>query len=98
MFTLADMQYHLRQRPFIPFRLRMSGGERVDVPTPELVLPGRRYAIIGLLDPGATDTTFDRTVRVWYMHVTSVEELSPGPLPDTQPPPPAPSDSPVPTP
>ena len=55
MFTLDDMRRLLSARPFVPFRLWMSDGGRVDVRTPEVVLPGRRFAIVGLLDPDAAD-------------------------------------------
>ncbi len=93
MFTLDDMRSLLNRRPFTPFRIYLSDGEPVEVPSSELVLPGRRFAVIGLLDPGATDTAFDRWTVVWYMHVTRVEMLRPGPPPLSQPPGPAESPS-----
>jgi len=62
----------------------------------ELVLPGRRFAIVGILDPDAKNSSFDRYVTVWYMHVTRHEMLTPGAPPFTQPPPSS-SDSPTPS-
>ncbi len=78
MFTIEDMRRLLNARPFVPFQLWMSDGGHVDVRSPELVLIGRRFALVGLLDPEATDTAFDRYVTVWYMHVTRHETLQPG--------------------
>jgi hypothetical protein len=60
MFTVDDLRTLLNARPFAPFRLWMSDGGHVDVRSPELVLPGRRYAIVGLLDPNAIEEAYDR--------------------------------------
>jgi hypothetical protein len=86
MFTLADMHALLSVRPFVPFRLWLSDGGQVDVRSPELVMAGNRFALIGLLDPAAQDTSFDRYMTVWYMHVTRREMLSAGAPPLTPPP------------
>jgi hypothetical protein len=78
MFTFDDMRTLVNARPFVPFRLWLSDGGHVDVRSPELVFLGRRYAIIGLLDPNSIDEPFDRHVVVWYLHVTRSEEMKPG--------------------
>jgi hypothetical protein len=96
MFTLEDLQALLNARPFVPFRLYLSHGGHVDVPGPELVLPGRRFALVGLLDPNARDTTFDRYATVWYLHVAKHEMLRPGSRPFSAPP--EPTDAPAPSP
>jgi hypothetical protein len=96
MFTLDDLRTLLSARPFVPFRLHLSEGAAVEVRSREVVLPGRRFAVIGLLDPDATDTAFDRWAVVWYMHVTRVEMLSAGSPPFSTPP--GPAESPTPTP
>lgn len=85
MFTLNDMQGLLKARPFVPFRLWMSDGGHVNVRSPELVFPGRRYAIMGLLDPNAIEEGYDRHTLVWYMHVTRYEALAPGAPPFSSP-------------
>ena len=85
MFTLANLQALLRANPFVPFRLIRSDGGSIVVPTPEVVFPGRQMAVIGLLDPGSTDTAWDNFVILWYMHVTSVEMLRPGAPPFASP-------------
>jgi len=86
MFILDDMRSLLSVRPFVPFRLYLSDGGTIDVRTPEVVLTGRRFALVGLLDPDASDTSFDRYMTLWYMHVTRYEMLSVGPRPFGAPP------------
>lgn len=95
MFTMNDMRALMNARPFVPIRLWMSDGGHVNVRSPELVLPGRRYAIVGLLDPNALDEGYDRHAVVWYMHVTRHEALVPGAPPFAAPGEP-PSESPSP--
>jgi hypothetical protein len=95
MFTLDYMRNLLSARPFVSFRLWMSDGGHVDVRSSEAVLPLRRFALVGLLDPNATDTAFDRYVTVWYMHVTRHEMLQPGAPPFSHP---STRDTPSPTP
>lgn len=96
MFTPNDLLRLLNPQPFVPFRLHLSDGTSVEVRSKEVVLPGRHYAVIGLLDPDATDTLLDRWVVVWYMHVTHVEMLRRGQPPFS--PPSGPTESPAPAP
>jgi len=85
MFTFNDMRTLLQARPFVPFRIWMSDGGYIDVRSTEQVMLFRRYAIIGLLDPNASDLPSDRHVVVWYMHITRSEALTPGASPFTSP-------------
>ena len=94
MFTAHDLRTLVDTRPFVPFRLVLSDGGSVEVRSPEVVTLGRRFALVGLLDPGATDTLFDRWTVVWYMHVTRTEMLEAGKPPFTTPPGPAEAPSP----
>ena len=87
MFTGNDLQALLNRRPFVPFRLKLSDGGTVEVISRELVIPGRRYAVVGLLDPDAKDTLIDRWTVVWYMHVTRIEDINPGAPPFAESPP-----------
>lgn len=86
MFTANNLQTLLNAQPFVLFRLYMSDGGTVEVRSREQVLIGRHFAVVGILDPEAKDTLFDRWTVVWYMHVTRVEQLGPGLLPMTSPP------------
>ena len=86
MFTPADMRALLQARPFVPFRLWLSDGGFVDVRSPEVVIQGKRFAVVGLLDADAKDTLIDRWATVWYLHVSRFEMLQPGAPPFTAPP------------
>lgn len=81
MFTRDDMRRLLSTRPFTPFRLWLSDGGHIDIPSSEQVLPLRHYALIGLLDPNVIEEGFDRHATIWYMHVTRHEALLPGAFP-----------------
>jgi hypothetical protein len=93
MFTLDDLRTLLNAKPFVPFRLHLSDSGHIDIRHRELVFPGRRFAVIGLVDPEATDTVFDRYMTVWYMHVTRAEQLTAGSAPSFPSPPPTPPES-----
>jgi hypothetical protein len=95
VFALNDLRSLLDTRPFVAFRLYLSDGGSVEVRSPEVVLAGKRFALVGLLDPNAADTAFDRYATIWYLHVTRHEMLSPGVPPFTSPPA-GPSESPSP--
>jgi hypothetical protein len=96
VIILNDLRALLNARPFVPFRLWLRDGAFVDVKSREVVLPGRHFALVGLLDPKATDTVFDRYMTVWYLHVTRHEMLGPGTPPFS--PPTGPAESPLPAP
>src|SRR5262245_28320512 len=78
MFTHDDRGRVLIEQPFIPFRVFLSDGRGIDVRSRKVVLPSRRFAIVGLPDPDATDTLFERWTVFWYLHVRGVEFLAPG--------------------
>ena len=78
MFTLNDLRNLLNARPFVPFRLWLSDGGHVEVKSREQVMLLRHFALVGLLDPAAADTSFDRYMTVWYVHVTRHEVLVAG--------------------
>lgn len=86
MFALNAMQNLLHTQPFMPFRLTVSDGGSVDVRSPEQVVAMRNDAVVGLLDPMASDNAYDRHTAVWYMHVTRTEMLGAGPPPFAAPP------------
>ena len=58
----------LTRRPFEPFELRLSNGEKYQVRHPEVVAVGKnRMAIV--------DPNTDRIVHVALVHVNSIEAL-----------------------
>jgi hypothetical protein len=86
MFTRQSLRDLLSKKPFVPFRLWLTDGVYVDVPTTEVVMAGRHWVVVGLLDPKANDDVPTRWTTVWYLHVSRVEMLAPGAPPFSQPP------------
>ena len=78
MLALEHLRILLNAHPFMPFRLILSDEGAVQVPSPEVVLPSGRFAIIGLLHPNSKDMSFKRWTVVWYPRVTRVEQREPG--------------------
>ena len=69
-----DIQEAAHRRPFEPFRVTLTTGETYDIRHPDLIMVGRRAAILGI--PGEpTGTLFDRSVKVDLLHIVSIEEL-----------------------
>jgi hypothetical protein len=87
MFNATAMLALLDARPFAPFRFHLSDGGTVEVPSREMVLPGRTFAVVGILDQGQSERLANLWTTVWYMHVTRVEMMRPGAPPFTAPPP-----------
>jgi hypothetical protein len=94
MFTLNDMRGLLRANPFVPFKLVQSDGGLVEVLHRDFASAGRRYAVVGLVDPEAPDAPFDQHVVVWYTYVTRVEMMDKGRPPLSEPPPNGPAPAP----
>ena len=69
-----DLLQFIRQRPFIPFRLVTTDGTGYEIRHPEMLMPGRRLAIVGLPNDPAVPA-FDRTVAVSLLHVQRLEPL-----------------------
>jgi hypothetical protein len=65
----------LRQRPFQPFRISLTDGRSLDVRYPEMVLLGRRTAIVGLPAPGETEPIYDQRITVDLLHIVTLEPL-----------------------
>jgi hypothetical protein len=65
----------LRKRPFRPFRTALTDGRVFEVRHPELVLPGRRSAIIGIPAPGEEEALYDDWVTLDLLHIVSLEPV-----------------------
>jgi hypothetical protein len=73
--TQEELQDAARRQPFRPFRLTLTTGATYDVRHPDLIMVGRRSAVLGITnDP--TGTAYDRTITVDLFHVVAIEELS----------------------
>lgn len=81
MFSAEDIQARLRIKPFKPFRIIASEGQRFDVHHPDLVMVGRRDLTIGFPDP-ANPTVYDRQTQIALVHVVALDNI-PVPTPPT---------------
>ncbi|MGC8643151.1 MAG: hypothetical protein ACP5XB_25100 [Isosphaeraceae bacterium] len=64
-----------RRQPFEPFRLILTTGATYDIRHLDLIMVGRRSAIVGVTnDPGGA--AYDRTIKVDLLHVVGIEELA----------------------
>ncbi len=78
--TQEELHDAARRHPFQPFRLVLTTGEKFDIRRPDLIMVGRRSAMIGLTnDPNGT--AYDRSIKVDLLHVVGIEELPVSPPP-----------------
>jgi hypothetical protein len=76
--TQEELRQHARRQPFEPFRLVLTTGASYDIHHPDLIMVGRRSAVIGVTnDPGGT--AYDRTIKVDLLHIVAMEDLPPPP-------------------
>jgi len=68
--TLDMIQDLLSRRPFEPFRIVTSSGDRYDVRHPEMILRVRNGLYVGL---GGRGGVADRAAFVSLLHISAVE-------------------------
>jgi hypothetical protein len=74
MYTAAEIQARLRERPFVPFQIVTHSGQAYDVNHPEMVQVGNRSLIIGMA--GIDDPAqFKTASRVAMIHVIDLRDL-----------------------
>jgi len=71
--TLQDFQKLLKTRPFQPFRIIMSSGERYEVRHPEMAFLLRTKIVLGL-DPDKQGIAEDWTMCS-LLHITAIEPV-----------------------
>ena len=71
--TLQDFQKLLKARPFQPFRIIMSSGERYEVRHPEMAFLLRTKIVLGL-DPDKRGIAEDWTMCS-LLHITAIEPV-----------------------
>jgi len=69
-----DLRERVQQRPFQPFRMVLTEGTTYEVRHPELIMLGKRAAVIGI-SRDAAQTLFDSTVLVDLFHIVRLEAL-----------------------
>ncbi len=69
-----DLRDMLRRRPFQPFRLHLTDGSHYDVRHPDMAIPFRRTAVLGV--GGQPEQGLpERAVTITLLHIVSVEDL-----------------------
>lgn len=66
----------LESRPFIPFRVVTSSGERYEIRHPEMAVATKAQMAIAMPDP---DGTPSRLQLLSMLHITALEPLDPQP-------------------
>lgn len=72
--THEELQAVARRQPFEPFRIVLTTGATYDIRHPDLIMVGRRSAIIGIVNE-PNGTMYDRTFKVDLLQVVGIEEL-----------------------
>lgn len=65
----------IRERPFQPFRIALTDGWTFEVRHPEMVMPSRGSAVIGLPAQGDTELFYERRITVDLLHMVNVEPI-----------------------
>jgi hypothetical protein len=65
----------LRERPFRPFRIALTNGQTLEVHHPEMVLPGKRTAVVGIPASGESQPLYDHRITLDLLHIVSLEPL-----------------------
>jgi hypothetical protein len=76
MFRPEEIQARLHEKPFRPFRIIASEGQRFDIRHPDLVFVGLRDLMVGFATP-AHPTVYDRVTRLALVHLVAMEDLPP---------------------
>ncbi len=70
-----DLWERLRRQPFEPFRVYLTDGSVYEVRHPELLMVGRRSAVIGITQPQQSPPLYERTTTVALLHIVRLEPL-----------------------
>jgi hypothetical protein len=73
-----ELRGTLRQQPFEPFRMVMTDGEAYEIRHPDLLMVGKRAAIVGVTG-SPSETYFERSVKVDLLHIIRIEPLAKAP-------------------
>jgi len=68
-----ELWQRLHSQPFEPFRICLTDGTAYEVPHPELVMVGRRSAVVGITEARQAPPFYDRTTTVALLHIVRLE-------------------------
>jgi hypothetical protein len=69
-----DLGRRVQQRPFVPFRMYLTDGSIYDLRHPELIMVGKRTAVVGVT-ANPQQKYFDHVVDVDLLHIVRVEAI-----------------------
>jgi hypothetical protein len=69
-----DLARRVHQRPFVPFRMYLSDGSIYDLRHPELIMVGKRTAVVGVT-ANPQQKFFDHLVDIDLLHIVRVEAI-----------------------
>ncbi len=73
MFTAKDIKERMEEKPFRPFRIRMSNGDVYDVPNHDAAFVKRNVVEIGLdLDSNGIADNYRRCA---ILHIATIEDI-----------------------
>jgi hypothetical protein len=78
--TSEELQTKARRQPFEPFRVILTTGATYDIRHPDLIMVGRRSAIIGVTKR-PEGGVYDNPIQVDLLHVVGVESMPDAPSP-----------------
>jgi len=70
--TAENLLAFTRRRPFLPYRIHVTGGQAYDVRHPDQVIVLRSRIVIGV---GGEDGVPDHIEHIALLHVVRIEEL-----------------------
>jgi hypothetical protein len=70
-----DLWEWIRRQPFQPFRLHLTDGTAYEVRHPELIMVGRRSAVIGIAGAQQGPPFYERTATVSLPHIVRLEPM-----------------------
>ncbi len=78
--TQEELREAARRQPFEPFRVILTTGATYDIHHPDLIMVGRRSAIVGISNE-PDSKAYDRTLKVDLLHIVGIEgpPISPPP-------------------
>jgi hypothetical protein len=69
-----DLACRVQQRPFVPFRMYLTDGSIYDLRHPELIMVGKRTAVVGVTS-NPHQKVFDHLVDIDLLHIVRVEAI-----------------------
>jgi hypothetical protein len=73
-----DLLRRVKKQPFRPFRVHVSDGAIYEVRHPDLLMVGRRMAVIGIQERAdASEIAADTFAYVDVIHITQLTDIKP---------------------